>query len=173
MTTQAPPERVLNYAFLLGGLVALVFGLILLLRQDEALALLMVLLGLWWLIQGAFMLFAIFVDPTDAGWKIAIGLLGIIAGVLVLANPGEAADLFRGAIGVILGIIGILVGLSALFGAFRGGGLGAAVFGVVSVAIGVVILLHGQMTTEFLIAVFGALLLVDGVAGIYLAIRYR
>lgn len=172
-TVTGPADRTINYAFLLGGVTALIFGIILLIRQEEALALLMVILGLWWLIQGAFMLFAIFVDRTDMWWKLLIGILGVVAGFLVLTNPGEAADAFQGVIGVILGIIGILVGVSSLVGAFRGGGVGAFVFGAVSVLIGVLILLNAQFSTSLLITLFAVLLLIDGVAGIYLAIKNR
>ncbi len=174
MTTEtASGERAINYAFLLGGLTALVFGIILLVRREEAVALLMVVLGLWWLIQGAFMLFAVFIDREDVGWKLAIGALGLIAGILVLSNPGDAADLFAGAIGVILGIIGILIGISALVGAFRGAGFGAAMFGLVSFAIGLLVLLNGQFTTELLVTLFALLLILDGVTGIYLAFKYK
>jgi uncharacterized membrane protein HdeD (DUF308 family) len=172
-TVTGPADRTINYAFVLGGVTALIFGIILLVRQEEALALLMVVLGLWWLIQGAFLLFAIFVDRTDMWWKLIIGLLGLVAGFLVLTNPGEAADAFQGAIGVILGIIGILVGITSLIGSFRGGGIGAFVFGVVSVLIGVLILLNAQFTTSLLITLFAVLLIIDGVAGIYLGIKNR
>jgi uncharacterized membrane protein HdeD (DUF308 family) len=110
----APADRTINYVFLLGGVVALIFGIVLLFRQDEAIALLMVILGLWWLIQGAFMLFAVFLDRTDMWWKLIIGTLGVVAGFLVLTNPGEAADVFQGVIGVILGVIGLLVGVTSV-----------------------------------------------------------
>lgn len=174
MTTDiAPQERMLNYAFLLGGLTALIFGIILLIRQEEALALIMVLLGLWWLVHGAFLLFTVFMDSTDAGWKVVIGILGIVAGILALMNPAEAADAMRGAIGIIIGILGIIIGLTALLGAFRGGGLGAAVFGVVSLGLGVLILTRPGSSTTLLITLFAILLVVDGIAGIYLAFRYR
>lgn len=172
-TVSSPTDKTINYAFLLGGVAALIFGIILLVRQEEALALLMVILGLWWLIQGAFMLFAIFVDREDMWWKLAIGVLGVVAGFLVLTNPGEAADVFQGAVGVVLGIIGILVGLTSLMGAFRGGGVGAFVFGAVSILIGVLILLNAQFSTSLLITLFAVLLLIDGVMGIYLALKYR
>jgi uncharacterized membrane protein HdeD (DUF308 family) len=173
MASVSPPDNTLNYAFLLGGVTAAIFGIILLIRQEEALALLMVVLGLWWLIQGAFMLFAVFVDRTDIGWKLAIGALGVIAGVLVLTNPGDAADAFQGVIGVFLGVIGIMVGISAIFGSFRGAGLGAGVFGVVSILIGLLVLFNAEFSTSLLITLFGALLLVDGVVGIYMAVKYR
>jgi uncharacterized membrane protein HdeD (DUF308 family) len=99
--------------------------------------------------------------------------LGVVAGFLVLTNPGEAADVFQGVIGVILGVIGLLVGAASILGSFRGGGVGAFVFGAVSVLIGLLILLNAQFTTELLITLFAVLLLIDGVMGIYLAVKYR
>ncbi len=173
MVTETPPDRTLNYAFLMGGVTAIIFGIILLIRQDEALSLLMVVLGLWWLIHGVFLVFAVFVDRTDMWWKLAIGLLGIVAGVLVLTNPGTAADAFQGVIGIVLGVIGVLVGVSALIGSFRGGGFGAAIFGIVSILIGILILFNAEFTTTLLITLFGVLLLVDGVVAIYMAVKYR
>jgi uncharacterized membrane protein HdeD (DUF308 family) len=172
-TVTGPADRTINYAFLLGGVAALIFGIILLIRQEEALTLLMVLLGLWWLIQGAFMLFAVFIDRTDMWWKLIIGALGVVAGFLVLTNPGEAADVFQGVNGVILGVIGLLVGVTSIIGSFRGGGVGAFVFGAVSVLIGLLVLLNAQFSTSLLITLFAVLLLVDGLMGIYLAVKYR
>jgi uncharacterized membrane protein HdeD (DUF308 family) len=173
METVSPPDRTINYAFLMGGITAVIFGIILIVRQEEALALLMVVLGLWWLIHGIFMIFAVFIDRTDMGWKLALGVLGIVAGVLVLTNPGDAADAFQGVIGVILGVIGVLVGASALFGSFRGAGFGAAVFGVVSILIGLLILFNAEFSTSLLITLFAILLLIDGVAAIYMAVTNR
>ena len=175
MTTEIsnPPDRVLNYAFLLGGVAALIFGIILLIRQEEALALLMVILGLWWLIQGIFMIFSVFVDSTDVGWKLAMGVLGVIAGFLVLTNPVEATGFFKGLVGVIIGIIGVLIGISALIGAFRGGGFGAAIFGIISILIGFLIFFNAQFSTTAIILIFGILLVIDGIAAIWMAIRYK
>jgi uncharacterized membrane protein HdeD (DUF308 family) len=133
----------------------------------------MVILGLWWLIHGVFMVFAVFVDRTDVWWKLALGLLGIVAGILVLANPGDAADAFQGVVGIFLGVIGVLVGVSALVGSFRGAGFGAAIFGIVSILIGVLILFNAEFSTSLLITLFAVLLLIDGVVAVYMAIRYR
>ena len=172
MQAAAPPtDRALNYAFLLGGITAVVFGLILIFRQEDALSLLMVVLGLWWLIQGAFLVFAVFVDRSDLGWKLVLGLLGLTAGVVVLANPADAAAVFEGVIGVFLGVIGILVGITSLFGAFRGGGLGAGVFGVVSILIGLLVLFNAQFSTSLLITLFAILLLIEGLAAMFAAFR--
>jgi uncharacterized membrane protein HdeD (DUF308 family) len=171
MATTATPDRSVNYAFILGGLTGVVFGIILLIRQEEAISLLAVVLGLWWLIHGAFLVFSVFIDSTDWGWKVAIGILGMIAGILVLSNPTEAARVFQGLFGVYLGVLGILIGIAAFVGAFRGGGLGAGVFGAVSVIMGVLILFNAEFTTVLLITLFGALLIINGVVSIYLGLK--
>jgi uncharacterized membrane protein HdeD (DUF308 family) len=161
----------LEYAFLLSGVTALTFGLILIFRQDQALALLMVLLGLWWLIHGAFLVVAFFVDRSDLAWKLGVGGLGLAAGILVLLSPGDAADAFRGGVGAFLGVIGILVGIASVLGAMRGGGSEAVAFGAVSILIGALILLNAQFSTTVLITLFGGLLVLDGVVALGLTLR--
>ena len=64
-----------------------------------------------------------------------------------------------------------MVGVTAIIGSFRGGGIGAFVFGAVSVLIGLLVLLNAQFSTELLITLFAVLLLIDGVAGVYLGIK--
>jgi uncharacterized membrane protein HdeD (DUF308 family) len=173
VTIETAPDRVVNYAFLLGGLTAAIFGIILLIRQDEALGLLAVLLGLWWLIQGAFMVFSVFLDRQDMGWKLALGLLGLVAGVAVLANPVGSAELLGSAFAVFLGIMGILIGVASVFGGFRDGGLGALIFGVVSALIGLLFVINPSESLTLMLTLFAILLLIDGVMGIYLALRVR
>jgi len=172
-TDSRPSERTVNYAFLLGGLTAAIFGIILLIRREEAIELLVILLGLWWLIQGAFMLFSVFIDREDMGWKIFLGLLGLIAGVVVLANPINSATFLGSALAITLGVIGLIIGVSAIFGYFRGGGFGALVFGVVSGLIGLLFISNPSSSASLMVTLFAALLLIDGVASIFLAIKYK
>lgn len=162
----------IKYAYLLGGVTAIIFGLILLLRQDDALSLLMLMLGLWWLIQGAFTLFSLMIDREDVGWKLVFGILGVTAGVFVLFNPGEATDIFKGAIGVVLGVIGSLVGLTALFGGFRSKDWGAVVVGLFSLLIGLLILFNAAFSTTLLVTLFAILLILEGIAAIFVSIKY-
>lgn len=173
MTTESAPERVVNYAFLLGGLTAAIFGIILLIFQDQALALLVVLLGLWWLIQGAFMIFSVFIDRSDMGWKLFIGVLGLTAGIIVLASPGDATEFLGSALAVVLGAIGLIIGISAVVGSFRGAGFGALLFGIVSGAIGLLFMFNSSFSFDLLVTLLAILLLLDGVAAIYLAIRFK
>ena len=120
----------------------------------------MVILGLWWLIQ-ALMIFAVFVDRTDMWWKLIIGVLG--RGRVPRADqPGEAADVFQGVIGVVRDNRDR--GRRDRHHRLFRGGVGAFVFGAVSVLIGLLVLLNAQFSTELLITLFAVLLLIDGVA---------
>ncbi len=171
MTPDRADVKVVQYAFVLGGVTALIFGLILLFRQEAALSILMLMLGLWWLIQGAFTLFAVFIDRTDMGWKLFMGLLGLTAGVVVLFNPGEAADIFKGGIGVFLGVIGGLAGLTSLVGGVRSKQAAPVVFGVFSILIAILILANAQFSTTVLVTFFGILLVIEGVTSIVVGLR--
>ena len=171
MTTETGTDRTINYAFLLGGLTAAIFGIILLIRREEAIGLLAILLGLWWLIQGAFMLFSVFIDREDWVWKVILGILGLTAGIVVLANPIDSATFLGSALAIFLGIIGLLIGISAIIGSFRGGGFGALLFGVVSGAIGLLFLFNPSDSASLVVTLFAVLLLIDGLGAIWLAVR--
>lgn len=173
MTTQQTPDRTINYAFLLGGITALIFGAILVFRQEAAVGVVALLIGLWWLIQGAFLVFSVFIDRTDLWWKLILGLLGVTAGIVVLANPVQTGEFLGSALAIVLGIIGLITGIVAVVGGFRGGGFGAILFGVVSGVIGVLLLVYPQNSFEAMVTILGIVLLVEGVIAIYLAITAK
>ncbi|HEX5696694.1 MAG TPA: DUF308 domain-containing protein [Acidimicrobiia bacterium] len=173
MTTMQTPDRVVNYAFLLGGITAFIFGVILLLRQDAAIGLIALMIGLWWLIQGAFLLFSVLIDRTDAIWKILLGLLGVSAGIVVLANPVETGQLLGSALAVVLGVMGLLTGVVAIVGGFRGGGMASIVFGVLSAAIGLLLLFFPQDSFSTMVTIVGIIMMVQGVVAVYLAVTTK
>lgn len=173
MTTEQMPDKAINYAFLLGGLTAAVFGIFLLIKTKEAFGILAVLLGLWWLIHGAFMVFSVFVEREDVGWKLAIGALGLAAGTVVLSDPVGAAEFLGSTLAVILGIIGLLIAAAAIWGYFRGGGFPSLIFGLVSGAIALLVIINPSESATVIVTLFAVLLLVDGVSGIYLALKMR
>lgn len=169
MTTEYSSDRTLNYAFLLGGITAFIFGFILLVRQDAAIGIVALLLGLWWLIQGAFLVFSVFIDREDMWWKLFLGLIGVTAGIVVLANPVQSGELLGSALAVVLGIIGLISGIVAVIGGFRGGGIGAILFGVVSGAIGLLLLFFPQGSFTTLVTILALILMVQGLAAVILA----
>lgn len=170
MTMEQSPERVLNYAFLLGGITAFIFGLILLVRQEAAIAIVALLLGLWWLIQGAFLVFSVFIDREDMWWKLLLGVIGVTAGIVVLSNPVQSAEFLGSAMAVILGILGIIGGIVAFVGGFRGGGFGSFLFGVVSIAIGALLVFYPEGSFTAFVTIVAIILMIQGLAAAILAI---
>jgi uncharacterized membrane protein HdeD (DUF308 family) len=173
MTTEYAPDRTLNYAFLLGGITALIFGAILVFRQEAAIGIVALLLGLWWLIQGAFLVFSVFIDRTDMWWKLLLGLIGVTAGIVVLANPVQSGELLGSALAIFLGIMGLLAGIFGVIGGFRGGGLASILFGVVSAAIGLVLIFYPEGSFTTAVTILGIILMIDGVVAMVLAFTAR
>ena len=173
MTTEYTADRTLNYAFLLGGITALIFGAILVFRQDAAVGVVALLLGLWWLIQGAFLVFSVFIDRTDFWWKLILGLLGVTAGIVVLANPVQSGEFLGSALAVVLGIIGLIVAVVAIIGGFRGGGFSSILFGVVSGIIALLLLFYPEGSFTTMVTILGIVMMVEGFIAIFLGLSTR
>ncbi len=52
-------------------------------------------------------------------WSLLIGILGIVAGVLVLNHPLFAAILLPATLVIYLGVLGIVMGIFGIIGGFR------------------------------------------------------
>ena len=76
MTTTTYEDRSDRYMVLFGGIVSLVLGILLFTQTTATLAVIMLLVGLLWLIQGLFALLSIFIDKTKWGWRLFGGVVG-------------------------------------------------------------------------------------------------
>jgi uncharacterized membrane protein HdeD (DUF308 family) len=111
------------------GLLTLLAGMILVVRPGASVAVVAFVLGFWFLLSGSLQL-ARGVGIADGRWfNIGFGLLGIVVGIVVLAQPGigVATLVLVVGIGFILnGLIAIALGVS-LRGIQRRGGSSEAV----------------------------------------------
>ena len=155
-----------RYVMLFGGIVSLVFGILLFTQTTAALSLVMLLLGLSWFIQGIFTLLSIFIDKARWGWKLFGGVIGIAAGLLVFSNPVASTVAVPAIVALLLGLFGILIGISALIGAFQGEGWGAGIFGAISLIIGLLLIFNAAIGGQLLIWLTALLLVVQGIVGI-------
>ncbi len=63
----------------------MIIGIMLLTKYRQTTAIVLVqILGLYWLMRGIFDIVSIFVDHTAWGWKLFMGIIGIIAGIVIL-----------------------------------------------------------------------------------------
>lgn len=158
---------------LLRGIAALLVGIFLLTSPAMTTVVLITFIGAWWLVDGVFSLVGMFVNRTAWGLKLALGILGILAGIYVLRHPLWASLLVVTFVVVLLGIEGLLMGIVSLIEGFRGGGWGSVVLGILYLIFGLVLLANRYVAALSLPLVLGAFGLVGGIILIVVAFRVR
>lgn len=130
------------WLLLLGGILNIIVGILLLTNPVKTVVVLVWVLGLYWIIQGIFTLIGMFLDHSAWGWKLFIGILGILAGIIVLRHPIASAAAIPTILVLLLGIQGVIVGIVSLIMAFRGGGWGAGILGAISIVFGIILIIN-------------------------------
>jgi uncharacterized membrane protein HdeD (DUF308 family) len=95
------------------GVLAVIVGFALLRTPFQSVEVLIFVLGVFWLVQGIMTFVAAFSVKQGRNWGIFIGILGVLAGIIILAYPIDSALTlaFIGGIWlVILGIMQIVAG---------------------------------------------------------------
>ena len=158
---------------LLEGIISVILGLFLLTAPGITLLFLVQVLGFFWLVGGIFRIVSIFIDSSLWGWKLVGGILGILAGIVVLRHPLWSTILVPAVIVIIIGIQGLIQGILGLIVAFQGGGWGAGILGVLSIVFGIILLINPLLGAVVFPIVLGALMLVGGIVAIVGAFRLR
>jgi uncharacterized membrane protein HdeD (DUF308 family) len=95
---------------LLEGLAALILGILLLLKPGMTLVVLVQVVGFFFFVDGVFNLVSIFFDRSTWVWKFILGILGILAGIVVIEHPLWSAVLVPTTLVILLGTYGIVTG---------------------------------------------------------------
>jgi uncharacterized membrane protein HdeD (DUF308 family) len=161
------------WVVLIGGIAGIVVGILLLTNTAAATLFLVQVLGIYWLISGIVSIVQIFIDSTGWGWKLAIGILGIIAGLLIIDHPLYSPLVVGSVAVIILGVQGLIMGVIYLIQAFTGGGWGLGLLGVLSIVFGVLLLANVWLATLALPWVFGIFGIVLGLVAVYRAFKMR
>ena len=145
------------------GIVAFIFGLLLVFSPTMALLILLQFVGIYWLISGLFALVEIFAANRTAsrGWLLFYGIIGILAGLVVLRHPLVSMVLLPTVLVVFLGITGIVMGVVGLIQGFTGRGGWTIVLAVLDILIGAFLLARPFIITALalplLIGIFAIL----------------
>lgn len=175
--SQARMLKELWWVGLVQGIAALLLGILFLTYPGATAVTVAGMVGFFWLVGGVVDIVQIFQDKTSWGWKLFSGVIGILAGMLVLSNVVKhplytAAGL--GAIYVfILGIQGIIIGVIQIVRAFQGEGWGVGALGVLSVLFGLLLTFNAMAGALALPLVFGVLGVVFGIIGIFMAFKVK
>ena len=160
------------WLILLQGLAALIIGIYLILYPIMTTIYLVQVLGWYWIFVGLLTLATILMDKTDWMWRALSGILGIIAGMVVIGHPYWSAILVPETLVIVVGILAICFGALSLFRAMREG-WGAAIMGALSIIFGLLIIGSPFVGIAILIYLLAVLAIVGGMATIYLAFQLR
>ena len=162
------------WLFLLQGIAGILLGLMLLTYPGATVVVLVTFLGFYWLFTGVMALVRVFVDRSVPWiWSLLIGIVGILAGLVVLRHPLLAALTVPTTIVIILGVQGLIMGVLDMIGGFKGGGARSFLLGIINIVIGALLLGSPLIAALSLPLVFGVLLLIQGTGLVILAFRVR
>ena len=163
------------WLILMGGILNIVVGVLLLANPLRTTIAFAWVLGLYWFVQGIFVLVGMFLDRSAWGWKLFMGVLGILAGILVMRHPIASAVAIPAFLILFLGFQGLFTGAVELVLAFRGGGWGMGIWGALSMVFGLILILNWSSPSMVLtfIWVLGVVALIGGIAEIFQAFRQR
>lgn len=161
------------WLLLVEGIAAVIVGVLLLMNPAKMSVLLIQVLAIYWLLKGIVAIISIFVDSTAWGWKLFVGIVGIIAGYVLIQHPIGGTLTVAVAFTVVLGIQGIIIGIVELIQAFQGGGWGIGILGALSVIIGIWLLANAWAAAAVLPWVLGILAIIGGIFAIIMAFKLK
>jgi uncharacterized membrane protein HdeD (DUF308 family) len=172
---EQPAQEVPWWVVLIQGIAALILGVFLLTQPLMTTLVLVQFIGLYWLIAGIFSIIGIFIRKGEPwGWALFSGIVGILAGLVILGMGAFAAALLVSTTFVIvLGLWGIIIGIVNLIQAFKGGGWGVGILGALSIIFGILLIMRPVAAALALPWVFGIFGIVGGIIAIIAAFRLR
>lgn len=156
------------------ALAAIVLGAVIVIRPTTALDVLALLVGGGMLLTGVLELAGRAEDAGHPRWLALTGIAWLAGGVVVLLSPGLTVRVVAALVGVLLIVNGALAVMAAVQ---RGRGWDArvadAAFGVTGIIFGALALAWPDITLLVVAVVFGAWLIMSGVADIWTRLRRR
>lgn len=172
------PTRVSWWIPLVGGIAALIVAFFFFTSPVQASISAVLALGFWWVFVGILDLVHAFTRSERRGWNIFTGILGLLAGGVILAgfmqDRGAMTTFAVANVFVLMfGILGIMYGIMGLVAAFTGGGWAPGVLGALAVLFGFWILAKPLAATISLPWAIGFFLIFEGIFMIIAAFRLR
>ncbi len=161
------------WLILIEAILLIAIGIFLLVNPYQTFVSIVWVLGIYWFIRGILDLVSLLWDRRMWGWKIFSGILGIIAGWVVLQHPVGSTVVVGQVTIWILAFTGIFMGISALVRAFQGAGWGTAVMGVISIGLGILLLANTAVAASALPWVLGIFAILGGILTLFGAFGIR
>jgi uncharacterized membrane protein HdeD (DUF308 family) len=158
---------------LVQGVALLVLGVLALTAPGATLVVLVQLAGIYWLVTGVLGLVGLLGDRTSWLWRLIGGIVGVLAGLVVVAHPMWAAVLVPTTLILVVGIFGIVNGVLVLVQSFGARHWTGVALGLFSILLGAVFVMNPLIGAATLPFVIGILALVGGIMSIGVALSER
>ena len=167
------------WLLLVWGIATIVLGIYLIFQPGMTAVLLVQVMAAFWLVGGAFDVVNGVVNKEDPQrlWRIIGGLMGIIAGGIILINPLLGTFITLAFQYYLLAIGAIFMGVINIAGWNRTPGshwsLGSTLLGVLQVLIGLFLIAHPIIGILALLTTFGVLAILAGAGAIFMSFRVK
>ncbi len=160
---------------LVQGIAALIIGLLLVSAPEATLTFMVLILGAYWLVSGILAIVRIFTGSSELNWfwSLAVGVLGIVAGLIVLRHPLWSSILVPTIIVLFLGINALIMGVLNLVRGFGGDGAGYVAIAILDFIFGFILLGSPFVAAAILPVVLGIFALIGGIAMIITSFSMR
>ncbi|MFN2141956.1 MAG: DUF308 domain-containing protein [Candidatus Promineifilaceae bacterium] len=152
---------------LIEGILLIIIGIFFFTSPYQTLVSAVWVLGLYWLIRGILDLVSLIWDRRMWGWKIFAGILGLIAGWILLQQPLAGSLVLSATLVYLLAFIGLFIGLSSLIRGFQGAGWGTIILGIVEIILSIILLLNAGGAAAWMPWALGGLALLGGLLTIF------
>lgn len=164
------PSRGSGWALIAWGVLAIIFGIAVIIWPGLTLLDLAIIFGIFAIIAGVVELIHTFTTQLSTEGRVLLGLRGLatlIIGLIAVIFPGLAI----GAYVLLLGVYFFIVGILEIFGAFRGHFHGWLLLrGVIAVIAGIVAVLWPGIAALTLAFIFGIYALLAGFTALFTGI---
>lgn len=165
-----------------GGLVALVIGVLILINPVESGAVMMgfvaIMFAIYMVVAGLVFLGSMIFSKTMGGWRrvgnAVLGLLYLIAGIIIFGNLGATAAVITAVLSIFIGVLWIFEGIMSFAAASESKSkTWSIIYGIVSIIAGIVLIVTPLVAAVTLWILVGASLAVMGVVQIVRAFTLK
>lgn len=162
---------------ILNGLVAIIFGLMLLLMTKETIEKMVMFFGLFVVLCGIILFLSGILkmkNRTNGGWILIQSIITLTVGIVIMISPATSLEFFLVMIGIWAAVAGIiqLALLVLVKNKFPGKGILLA-NGLLTVALGVLLFFHPFEFATFIAKVIGVFSILFGIIMIWFSVSVR
>jgi uncharacterized membrane protein HdeD (DUF308 family) len=151
------------------GVVLIGLGLLALSAPGTTTAVLVQVLGLYWLIGGILGLVSLIANRSGWVLRLIASVLGIIAGVAIVQHPLWSTVLLPATLVVFVGAVGAVKGFLDLIHGISDRSWSTSLLGLAGIVLGLILLANPLLGAAVLPFIIGAVALVGGIAALFMA----